>query len=125
MSRSLCVPVCLCVCLSVCPSVFSSIFLFVCMSLIFSLNRSQCPYVSFMLYKKNVPSVDHWNRESWRLLVEVCIANIEKLRSFFFLGFNDFLCKKISIYICWVFENPPTVHSRGVSRVLALVTGDG
>ena len=32
-----------------------------------------------------VPSVDDWNRESWRLLVEERIANIGKLRPLFWM----------------------------------------
>ena len=37
-----------------------------------------------------VPSVDNQNRESWRLLVKECIANIGKLRTLFLECFMNF-----------------------------------
>ena len=45
-----------------------------------------------MLYTKMfVPSVDDWNRESWRVLFKECIDSIGKLKTqFFFAAFAEF-----------------------------------
>ena len=51
-----------------------------------SVIESGCPY------GKNVPSVDDWNRESWRFLVGERIANIRKLRTLFFWSVLMFIC---------------------------------
>ena len=70
----------------------------------------------FIIMCNNVPSVNNQNWESWRILVEECIANIRQLRTPLFwailwLLFNCFFCFFL------VFLNQPTVHSGEVSRL--------